>query len=371
MRQLRLRLKNHGSTVSICAAALVPLGCGDTTHDPDPTAEGGAATTGGSATTGGAPATGGVPATGGAPTTGGVPATGGVPGLGGLTTTGGADPDEYPYAVGAPSSACPDEEPFVVPIPDEGVPPSLDFICPSAIPPPVPSRWAARLELESPAMARRATAKITLAPGLAVPATAPRVTVAAADPSVPLPTITVRQATAGGWEADLQWSDSNPMPSSGPDTRIVLAIELETECAPGRLVQVRAETVIMLCGEMLLPEWVASGDDCAVCSTICEMAPSPACADAAPDSIALAHPVRARLRELHRVGDDVVLLAEHDGGPGDWQYTWRVSAGELRWVERDVAIWRPPPGRVTSLAQVGIAGALGAAVASLPWDRAA
>jgi hypothetical protein len=107
-----------------------------------------------------------------------------------------------------------------------------------------------------------------------------------------------------------------------------------------------------------------------VCRIIAEMAPSPIVPDKAADELPLGRVLRARIIELARISNTVVLLAENDGGEG-LEYEWHVSAGRVERLAPDVIAWTLAEGMAAPYAQAAIWNADAAAVASFAFNTEA
>jgi hypothetical protein len=82
----------------------------------------------------------------------------------------------------------------------------------------------------------------------------------------------------------------------------------------------------------------------------------------------LGQALRARVVELARVGQSVVLFAENDGGEAT-SYEWHASGGKVQQVAEDVVIWRLEEGEEAASMQVAIVGEAGVAVVSYSFER--
>jgi hypothetical protein len=171
-----------------------------------------------------------------------------------------------------------------------------------------------------------------------------------------------------GFAFDAAWSVA-PDFQCGPSDSWRFKTTLQLRCDGGGIRAVESLTNLRLCEESFSQQrtWVSSGDSCYTCATICEMAPSPMVPEQAGDDLPLGSALTVAIRSLAKVGNVLVLLAEHASGGRAYAYDWSVSTGDLETLERDVVLWRLPEGAMDQvhLAQVAVVGAHAAAVASL------
>jgi hypothetical protein len=291
---------------------------------------------------------------------------GGAGGTGGTGGTGGIGGSPF-----CPSSSHFDTQ--IVTVPDPGVPADPGQIC-AVSTAPVVSNAAARVSLMkySPAL-ELAQGTVTLDPNLAGGvAGSLAISVVASTPSA-LQAMQVDSIvqTPTGWTFHATWPAPLDLHPDGY-TSITVRVQFLVNCDPSGNVNqlVSADTVIDLClGDSDL-DWVSSGDLCTVCHLVAEMAPSPIVPEPKPDTLPLARVLRLRLAELARVGDDVVLLAENDGGEA-LAYEWHPSSGSIEALAPDIVIWRSAAGTSPRFIQTAVVGDAGAAVASFSLDEAA
>ena len=102
------------------------------------------------------------------------------------------------------------------------------------------------------------------------------------------------------------------------------------------------------------------------------MAPSPIVPSEGTDDLPLRSALAVTVRPLVRVGGAVVLLADHTPSES-LTYDWQATAGTVEELDRDLVLWRLPAeaSREPQLAQVAIAGAELAVVASYRWGAQA
>jgi hypothetical protein len=266
---------------------------------------------------------------------------------------------------------------FMVELPPAGVPAQPGQIC-SATMVPVDSNRAALVTFTGQYSAP--TGSIAIAPALkglvvgtptvdVIDATDPTLLKLAFEnvrPSVDGFTFTTRATGATNFNVDGM-------------TRITVRVSLEITCdgtvtaadAAQATQVVHAVTDVHLCGDgRQAPEWVSSGSVCTVCRIIAEMAPSPIVPDKAADELPLGRVLRARIIELARISNTVVLLAENDGGEG-LEYEWHVSAGRVERLAPDVIAWTLAEGMAAPYAQAAIWNADAAAVASFAFNTEA
>ena len=177
------------------------------------------------------------------------------------------------------------------------------------------------------------------------------------------------RADGQGFAFDAVWSTAPTCACDLADSW-TFKTALQIQCDGGAVRTVESLTNLRLCGDSGTwsgRTWVSSGDSCFTCATICEMAPSPIVPTQAGDDLPLGSALTVAIRTLAKVGNALVLLAEHEGGGGAFSYDWSVSAGEVETLDRDVALWRLPAGEIdrVHLAQVAVVGSHAAAVASL------
>ena len=377
MRRIKIlySLSRNGLPVLVFAA-LVPTGeaCSlDDPPGPSDAASGGSTAAGAGGTSNGDASAG----TGGA---GGIIiSTGGSGGSGGaggrVCIEAGAPPDpryDYPTGQGSLRQCCD----FFIDLPPEGTPAMIDTVCVDSGGP-VQSGWAAR---------------VTLTGGVTPPLEG-RIVIgrAFADRVVGLPTVQAIDASEPAWK-DMIVDNMQPLAGGGfsfnfawpnppamrEGVRITLEVTFSVQCEgeagmdAGSTRTVQALTNVLYCTDSArFSRWVSSGDICHVCAIIAEMAPTPIVPSAHDDPLPLGEALRLSVKTLAQVGRSFVLLAEHDGGSGDFHYTWRASAGDLRRVARDVVVWTPPDEGMLELVQVAVESARAAGVASMRWDRAA
>jgi hypothetical protein len=143
------------------------------------------------------------------------------------------------------------------------------------------------------------------------------------------------------------------------------------DSAAGTTQFVNVDSIMYLCGDDYAQTWVSSGDSCTECATICEMAPSPILPPAVEDRMPLAGALRLGIRTVARIGRSLLLLADHDAGTGRARYQWRVSAGVLTEVDRDLVVWTLPDAPGEQFVQVAVEAADRAAVATCSLAQAA
>jgi len=201
----------------------------------------------------------------------------------------------------------------------------------------------------------------------------PTVEVTAKSPaSASDPVISNVRTDGNGFAFDAAWPSGAPNDAcwNWQEPSWIFRTTLRLQCG-GQERTVEASTTVALCGAGGRT-WGSSGDACAECAQVCEMAPSPVVPAKADDDLPLASALSVALRALVRIDDAVVLLAEH-AATGGLDYAWQVSAGTIEHLDRDVVLWRRPgsAGERVALAQVAITGTDLAAVASFRWDRQA
>jgi hypothetical protein len=283
-------------------------------------------------------------------------------GNGGFLTVGGGPPGSG----GNVEPCAPPQTPetFIVEIPPEGVPATVGDICVQMGMMPVEANTAARITLlKDPMALNLATGQVTVASAL-LPNVVGLPTIEVVTSPIPeLMQMTVSNvaANATGFSFDASWPPPlQIMPSQ--DSMVIVRATFDMSCPPNQTRQVQAHTHVNLCEGGADYVWVSSGDECTICGVIAEMAPSPIVPDKGADDIGLGRVIRLRLVVLARIGDSLLVWAEHDAGT-DVEYEWNVDAGEIRTVAPDVALWTPPANGAHVL-QVAVFADDGAAVAS-------
>ena len=197
----------------------------------------------------------------------------------------------------------------------------------------------------------------------------PKVTVKTASPAqLEQMQVSLITQVAGGFTFHATWP--GPLNLS-PEGWVMMQIEVELElvCAPNdsdsRTITSRTEVHLCIGASDL--DWVSSGDECTVCKTIAEMAPTPILPDQLADGLPLARAFRLRVLELARAGRSVVLFAENDAGP-DAAYEWHASGGCIEQLAPDLVLGTADPGADPGLLQVALEHEHGAAVASFDWE---
>lgn len=352
MRTLRLSWSRTAGALPLVVFASVSSGC-DSDVVTQSTSAGGSTST----STAGAGGT----------SSGGTGGVGGVLFGGGGTTTGTTTSTQTGFC--SPSAT---EYTFVVELPDPGVVAEPGQIC-AQNPPTVVSNTAARVTLTKYSQALNlAMGFIAIAAPLdGTVVGAPSVEVVSAMTNELLGmVVTDVQATQGGFTFHAEWPQMLNLP---PESWVGMTVKttFTSQCGPGandtRVVE--AITNIHLCFEGSDLLWVSSGDECKVCEIIAEMAPSPIVSDKRKDDLPLARALRLRVRPIVKVGRQVVIMAENDGGEGV-DYHWQVSGGEVERVAPDVVVWTPPKGGGRHLIQAAVTGEHTAGVASYTLEAA-
>lgn len=266
---------------------------------------------------------------------------------------------------------------FAIPFPAEGVAATPAALCVGGgvdAGLAVASGHAARVTMAWAADSTKTLGSIAIAPALAGKVVGvPTVSfVPTASSGAMRVAISNMRADGQGFAFDAAWS-AEPVFACGPSDSWTFKTTLQMQCDGGGVRAVESSTNLRLCEDGVgmggLPgrTWVSSGDTCHTCATICEMAPSPIVPAQAGDELPLGSALTVVIRSLAKVGDALVLLAEHEGGGGAFSYDWSVSTGEVQTLDRDVALWRLPAGEMdrVHLAQVAVVGSHAAAVASL------
>ncbi len=145
-----------------------------------------------------------------------------------------------------------------------------------------------------------------------------------------------------------------------------VSAELTCDNDSGETQPFTAETRFELCGENGAAEWVASGEVCEVCTTMCEVVATPI---PAPDwdRSPLSGMPEADIHTGPLADGTVRLTAEPLRTTGEVTYEWRVSAGELLEIQGNTALWRPPTTDGPHLVQVALKDDHSAGVSTLSW----
>ena len=339
MRRLELTyaLTQRGLPVLVAAVLTPAAGCGgDTDRDTGVStsdAAGGteAGGSGSGSLAGAGNASGGLgPGAGGSAVIGSGGTTGGAAGA---TTT--IDP-RYEFTdggAGGPTACLDWEEPLIVPLPPEGTLAEPTAIC--AEPEPVvESGWAARVTLDHGGVGSLdAVGRIEIVAGLQGRVVGvPEIGIA----DTPLPAasglrFSNMRADGSGYTFDATWTGSDPLYSVPTALELVVTLQIRCDEAGETTRLVEVYNALYLCGggnTMPLDDavWVSPGDDCAECPSICEMAPSPIVPEPRQEDLPLASALRLGLRLVARVGESLVLLAEHDGGNVGIEYRWQLRS---------------------------------------------
>lgn len=266
-------------------------------------------------------------------------------------------------------------EEYEVELPPEGTPATPDQVC-AVVAEPVESGRAARVVLTLPGPDLQvARGLIEIEPALRARVVGLPV-VEVIDATAPaLSGLTVQNLTpvAEGFTFDATFADPIPTDVTTWElavVRMTVRVSLEIGCPPSAETKtLHAATDLHLCIDDRSLEWVSSGERCIVCRVVAEMAPSPIPPGERADALPLARALRVRVRELARISNTLVLLAEHDGGEG-LQYDWHPSAGEVERLAPDVVAWTVEEGMQDPMIQAAVWGEAGAAVASFAWNEA-
>jgi len=200
----------------------------------------------------------------------------------------------------------------------------------------------------------------------------PEVTIVGVGAAVSVATVSNLRRDPSGFLFDVAWNPRVSWDACHRGDAWMCKTLLQVRCGDAEVRTVESTTTIRVCEDRNgWFSWASSGDECVTCAQICEMAPSPILPEAAGDDLPLAAAVNLHLRPLARVGGNLILLAEHDGGKDRFAYRWTVSAGHIEQLAHDVVLWRLPAAGPAQLAQVSLKGADAAAVASLRWGLAA
>lgn len=151
--------------------------------------------------------------------------------------------------------------------------------------------------------------------------------------------------------------------------RLRLSATLTCDSGTGEAQPFTSQTRFELCGEDFgATEWVASGETCEVCYTMCEVVATPI---PAPDwdSSPLSGMPEADVRTEPLPDGTVRLIAEPRRTTGEVRYEWRVSDGELIETKGNTALWRPPAASGPHLVQVALRDDHSAGVSTLTWKR--
>jgi len=149
--------------------------------------------------------------------------------------------------------------------------------------------------------------------------------------------------------------------------QLTFQVKLDFTCAPtmSSTRTLQAASTVELCGTYGAMKWVSTGDTCAICYPMAEMAaqlmPTPANES---DNIPLSGEIDVRIVEVAREGRTVVLMAQTPKGADGLALTWQTSAGHLMIAADDVAVWslpsEPGPHLVQVAAELGPSASIAA-----------
>jgi hypothetical protein len=310
-RRLRLSIGRSSSGLPVLVAATMACGAEVVTAGPVPATSSSTSATGGSGGTGGEMG-------------GFSPTTSSTGGAGGLDCSFGPT--------------------LEVELPPPGVPARAGQIC--AAMSPVDSPDAARVTLVKYSQAQHLAMGSVAVPAAVLTEVVGLPTVEVVETEVPelqMASITNVAPAMNGFSFHAEWAPFSLTPLAY--VRMRLRTTLTVRCDPMGIDtrEVHADTWIHLCFEDGDVTWVSSGDNCQTCDVVAEMAPCPIVPDKTEDGLPLAQALRVRLVVVARVGNTMVVWAEHDGGAG-MDVDWQVSGGELVPIDADVVAWTPPPG---------------------------
>jgi len=340
MRQLRLIFaQTDKMTKVLVAATILPLtgSCGGRSDDGTTTPDQVVAT-GGNSSVGGASWIIG-PDTGGSSSVGGAASTGG----------GGGCPSYYSSVTS------------VVTLPSGDTPKDAAALCSNWTGTFASDRPAARVTLKyDPSLPRQATGTVIIDP---------QVLNATGGGYISVSTIIADGATISNLVRvnDAYTFDVNFTNTPYLGIQLTFELSLEFTCAPtmSSTRTVQAATTVALCGTYGDMNWVSTGDTCAICYPMAEMAaqlmPAPANES---DNIPLSGEIDVRIVEVAREGRTVVLMAQTPKAADGLALTWQTSAGHLMIAADDVAVWslpeEPGPYLVQVAAELGPSASIAA-----------
>ena len=259
---------------------------------------------------------------------------------------------------------------YTIQLPDAGLPAGPGELCSVTIEP-VMNQSAARVTLSASDEELRTSAvgHITLSPELdALVAGVPVLEIVdASEPKLLEAQLSELTPSDGGYTFTVTWPEGARLLAED-QTRVYFRTAFDLTCETGARL-VHSTTEVHLCGGFgTVPStWASPGDDCAVCRIIAELAASPIIPDHQQSALPLGQALRARVVELARVGQSVVLFAENDGGQAS-SYEWHASGGRVEQIAPDVVIWHLEPGELAASMQVAIIAEAGAAVVSYDFE---
>lgn len=254
---------------------------------------------------------------------------------------------------------------FIVQVPDPGVPAEPGAIC-AEMSPTVVSNTAARVKLTKYSAALNlAMGLVEVPPDLLATVVADPVIEITAAGAAELQTMQVSNFSkvAEGFSFFAEWDPFDLPPESWVSLTLKTTLIVQCGADPNDTRTVEAFTFVNLCIENNEPQWMSSGDECKVCDLIAEAAPSPIVPDKKADDLPLAHALRLSVRPIAKVGRQLVLLAENDGGESV-AYDWHLSGGTLEKIAPDVVVWTPPTAPGPHMVQAAAMGEHTAGVAS-------
>jgi hypothetical protein len=296
-----------------------------------------------------------------------VGATGGAGGVGGTMRA---------------TSVCPQGEmewTRAVKTPAAGVSPTVSAVCTPQVNR-VESYRAGRVTLDLQGVGlNSALGRIEVAPGLApLSAALPRIVVEAAKPSeIGNATVTDIVKTSSGFSFKISWPISLSSYHTGWDPpsltiRVYLEVLCDQDADSGtRTVVVESITYFNLCAGPDHPIWVASGDQCTSCDSVCEMAAIPIVPTVGPDELALPSALSAEIVPIVEVSRSLTLFIDHRGARGPVRYAWKITAGTLSSNDQSETVWELPSDPGPHLVQVAVYDGDSAVVAALRWTRTA
>lgn len=253
-------------------------------------------------------------------------------------------------------------------LPEVGEPASAGELCAMTIEPVMNDGSVhVRLMVDGDDVHAVTSGKLLLAPELMaeLEGTPALVVVRATDPKLLAAEVSELVAEADGYSFNVTWPSDAKLDADDL-TRVTFRTAFDVACESGSRL-VHALTEMHLCGGYPgePSAWASSGDTCAVCRIIAEVAASPIIPEHEKSALPLGQAMRARLVELSRVGDSVVLFAENDGGAAS-SYEWHVSGGTFEQIAPDVIVFRASADATPSV-QVAIVSDDGAAVVSYAY----
>ncbi|MDD5306538.1 MAG: hypothetical protein PHU25_04375 [Deltaproteobacteria bacterium] len=273
----------------------------------------------------------------------------------------------------------------IVDSPPAGIKPTQDGICGDATSP-SHSNLAARVTIDVTTASLDAAVGTVLIPdGLKGKVVGlPRISVEEAMPyEFYAMTVTGMTESADGFTFEATWPEPFGVDPGSISATMVVKVAMEIACGDGDAgvdggvdsgpgtKTVEAVTYLDLCDGPSHPGWVSSGDECAVCRAVAEVAASPTFPVGRCDGLALPASFRLELVPVSWQGRSVVVEARCETAGRGISFSWKASAGTIAGQGGSRATWTPPADPGPHVIQVVADDGRSVAVASLPWRHRA